>query len=124
MKSDIDTRMQALREQIAQLSPPESDAAGEVPDYDARLTILGDKLEGYLDFDSDADIPELVIEAYSPYRAGSSTELVSPVISTTKQPPPLVMRQGSFPIVRYTRNCVYPWVLGNSRNYFFSAIAA
>ncbi len=64
MKSDIDTRMQALREQIAQLSPPESDAAGEVPDYDARLTILGDKLEGYLDFDSDADIPELVIEAF------------------------------------------------------------
>ena len=63
MKAEIDERMQAVTEQITKLAPPES-SAEEIPDYDERLTILGDKLEQYLVFDSDEDIPEPIIEAF------------------------------------------------------------
>ncbi len=62
MKSEVDERIRALQEQIGKLAPPET--AEEQPDYDERLTILGNKLSMYLDFDADEDIPEQIIEAF------------------------------------------------------------
>lgn len=64
MKAEIDTLMQTLQEQIDKLSPPEIAAAESVPDYDERITMLRTTLERYLDFDTDDDIPEQVVEAF------------------------------------------------------------
>lgn len=64
MKSDIEEKVHTLHEQIARLMPEEDESEEEIPDYNERLTVLRYVLERYLDFDSDEDIPEPVIEAF------------------------------------------------------------
>lgn len=64
IKSEIDTKIHTIQEQIVQLMPEENEADEELPDYDERITVLRYVLERYLNFDSDEDIPEPVIEAF------------------------------------------------------------
>lgn len=63
MKADIDTQILSLQKQIEKLSPGES-IQEEIPNYDDRITVLRYVLESYMNFDSDEDIPEPVIEAF------------------------------------------------------------
>ena len=65
MKSEIDTQIASLQEQIRELSPKEkvTDISDD-PDYNERITLLRYALERYTNFDSDEDIPEAVIEAF------------------------------------------------------------
>lgn len=63
MKADIDAQMLSLQEQIEKLSPTEQEVE-DVPDYPERITVLRYVLERYMNFDSDEDIPEPVIEAF------------------------------------------------------------
>ena len=65
MKSEIDTQIASLQEQIRELSPKEKvTEISDVPDYNERITLLRYALERYTNFDSDEDIPEAVIEAF------------------------------------------------------------
>lgn len=65
MKSEVDTQIASLQEQICELSPTENvTESSDVPDYNERITLLRYALERYTNFDSDEDIPEAVIEAF------------------------------------------------------------
>lgn len=64
MKSEIDTKIHTLQKQIAASSPEEEESEEELPDYNERITVLRYVLERYMNFDSDEDIPEPVIEAF------------------------------------------------------------
>lgn len=64
MKADIEVQVHTLQEQIKELSPYESDEEYEEPDYEKKITLLRYALERYVDFSSDKDIPESVIEAF------------------------------------------------------------
>ena len=64
MKADIDAQMQALQEQIDKLSPPENDPTEEPLNYEQRIITLRKCLEEYLNFNTDADIPEQVVGAF------------------------------------------------------------
>ncbi len=64
MKSEINSKIHTLQEQIARLMPEENETEEEIPDYNERITVLRYVLERYMNFDSDEDIPEPVIEAF------------------------------------------------------------
>ncbi len=65
MKSEVDTQIASLQEQICELSPAEKvTETSDVPDYNERITLLRYALERYTNFDTDEDIPEAVIEAF------------------------------------------------------------
>ncbi len=58
MKSEVDTQIASLQEQINELSPTEKvTETSDVPDYNERITLLRYALERYTNFDSDEDIP-------------------------------------------------------------------
>lgn len=63
-KSDIESQLLSLHEQIEQLSPYEQDAELDEPDYENKITMLKYALEQYVNFNSDDDIPESVVEAF------------------------------------------------------------
>lgn len=63
-KADIEIKVSELREQIAELTPYETNEEYESPDYEERITILRYALERYIDFESDKDVPESVVEAF------------------------------------------------------------
>lgn len=64
MKSEIDSKIHTLQEQIERLMPEESETEEEFTNYNERITVLRYVLEQYMNFDSDEDIPEPVIEAF------------------------------------------------------------
>lgn len=64
MKSEIDSKIHTLQEQIARLMPEESETEEELTNYNERITVLRYVLERYMNFDSSEDIPEPVIEAF------------------------------------------------------------
>lgn len=65
MKSEVDTQIASLQEQVFELSPTEKvTETSNVPDYNERITLLRYALERYTYFDTDEDIPEAVIEAF------------------------------------------------------------
>ena len=65
MKSEVDTQIASLQEQINELSPVEkSRIQVMLPTTTSVSTLLRYALERYTNFDSDEDIPEAVIEAF------------------------------------------------------------
>ena len=62
MKSEVDTQIASLQEQICELSRMEKvTESSDVPDYNECITLLRYALERYTNFDSDEDISEAVI---------------------------------------------------------------
>lgn len=64
MKAEIESKVHTLQEQIKELTPYESDAEYEEPDYEKKITMLRYVLEQYTNFNTDEDIPETVVEAF------------------------------------------------------------
>lgn len=63
-KADIEKQIAELTTQIDQLSPKQKDTPEEDVSYEQKLTVLRYALEQYVDFDSEENIPESVIDAF------------------------------------------------------------
>ena len=100
MKAKIDAQMQSLQEQISKLSPPESETTEEIPDYSERITMLRRTLERNLDFSTDADIPEQVIEAFIGKIVVRENTFNWYLLYSASKPIPQYMKIGEFTLDR------------------------
>ena len=100
MKAKIDAQMQSLQEQISKLSPPESETTEEIPDYSERITMLRRTLERNLDFSTDADIPEQVIEAFIGKIVVRENTFDWYLLYSASKPIPQYMKIGEFTLDR------------------------